>query len=76
MRFELTTPGLREQSSTTALFLQRKIAQKIVVKSLTQGAVSLNLTKTLSFHLENWFFEIFHRVPYIVGFQTKWIMTL
>ena len=37
--------------------------------------VSLNLTKTLSFHLEIWFFEIFHRGPYFVGFQTKWIMT-
>ena len=35
-----------------------------------------NPTKTFSFHLENWFFEFFHRVPYIVGFQTKWIMTL
>ena len=37
--------------------------------------VSSNLTKTLSFHLEIWFFEIFHRGPYFVGFQTKWIMT-
>ena len=39
------------------------------------GVVSSNLTKTLSFHLEIWFFEIFHRGPYFVGFQTKWIMT-
>ena len=38
------------------------------------GVVSSNLTKTLSFHLEIWFFEIFHRVPYYVGFRTKWIM--
>ena len=37
--------------------------------------VSSNLTKTLSFHLEIWFFENFHRGPYFVGFQTKWIMT-
>ena len=34
-----------------------------------------NPTKTSSFHLENWFFENFHRGPYFVGFQTKWIMT-
>ena len=32
--------------------------------------VSSNLSKTLLFHL-----EIFHRGPYFVGFQTKWIMT-
>ena len=37
VRFELTTPGLREQSSTTALFLQGEIARKIEVKSLSQG---------------------------------------
>ena len=37
--------------------------------------VSLNPTKTLSFHLGIWFFENFHRGPYFVGFQTKWIMT-
>ena len=37
--------------------------------------VSSNLTKTLSFHLKIWFFENFHRGPYFVGFQTKWIMT-
>ena len=48
-------------------------------KNLSQvikpGVVSSNLTRTLSFHLEIWFFEIFHRGPYFVGFQTKWIMT-
>ena len=37
--------------------------------------VSSNLTKILSFHLEIWFFENFHRGPYYVGFWTKWIMT-
>ena len=36
--------------------------------------VGSNPTKTVSFHLEIWFFEIFHRGPYFVGFQTKWIM--
>ena len=39
------------------------------------GVVSLDLTKILPFHLEIWFFENFHRGPYFVGFQTKWIMT-
>ena len=39
------------------------------------GVVSSNLTKSLSFYLEIWFFEIFDRGPYFVGFQTKWIMT-
>ena len=42
--------------------------------SRKQGVMSSNLTKTLSFHLEIWFFEIFHRGPYYVGFRTKWIM--
>ena len=37
--------------------------------------VNSNLTTTISFHLEIWFFEIFHRGPYFVGFQTKWIIT-
>ena len=37
--------------------------------------LSSNHTKTLAFHLEIWFFENFHRGPYFVGFQTKWIMT-
>ena len=37
VRFELTTTGLREQSSATDLFLQGDIARKIEVKSLRQG---------------------------------------
>ena len=75
MRFELTTPGLQEQSSTTALFLQRKISRKIVIKSLTQGSWVRILLKPNNFHLEIWFLENFYRGPYFVGFQTKWIMT-
>ena len=37
--------------------------------------VSSNLTKNPSFSFEISFLENFHRVPYFVGFQTKWIMT-
>ena len=33
-RFELTTPGLQDQSSTTELNLGRKFSQKIEVKSI------------------------------------------
>ena len=43
--------------------------------SCKMRVVSSNLAKTLSFHLEIWFFENLHRGPYFVGFQTKWIMT-
>ena len=50
---------------------------KAVVEDCSRklGVVSLNLNKTLSFHLKICFFEIFHRGSYFVGFPTKWIMT-
>ena len=38
------------------------------------GVATSNPTKNLSFYLEICFFENFHRGPYFVGFQTKWIM--
>ena len=40
MGFELKTPRQREQSSTTAQLIQKEIAQKIVVNSLTLTNIS------------------------------------
>ena len=63
---------------TTSFFSLRLFMKNSAVVedcSHKPGFVSSNHTKTLSFHLDIWFFENFHRSPYFVGFQTKWIMT-
>ena len=72
MRFELTTPGLQEQSSTTALFLQREIAQKIVVKSLSWGSWVRISLKSWHFTLKFGFLKIFKNT----FLKRQWLNTI
>ena len=67
-------PWLNDLISIFRMIFPCKYRAVVEDRSRKPGVVSSNLTKTLSFHLEIWFFEIFHRGPYFVGFQTKWIM--
>ena len=69
-------PHIHDMSSVSGpnSFVQNRAVVEDCSRNLR--FVGLNPTKTSSFHLENWFFENFHRGPYFVGFQTKWILTL
>ena len=68
-------PWLNDLTSIFRAISTCKNREVVEDYSCEPGVPSLNLTKTLLFHLVIWFFENFHRGPYFVGFQTKWIMT-